>query len=97
MGPNLVILASHKIHFTLKKKPIHAILAYQIEPTSEKGPIHAIPTHQMQPTLEKGSHQCDTYISNVTYTRKKDPNMQYLHIKCNLHWKREPINSIPTY
>jgi hypothetical protein len=51
----------------------------------------------MEPTLEKGAHQCNTYISNVTYIGKKNPSMQYLHIKCNLHWKREAINAIPTY
>jgi hypothetical protein len=80
MGHNLVILASHKIHFTLKKKPILAI------PSS----------HKILFTLEKGTHPCNTCISNRTYIGKKDPSMQYLHIKCNLHWKREPINAIPT-
>jgi len=36
MGPNLVIPARCKIHPTLEKKPIHAILAYQIELAMEE-------------------------------------------------------------
>jgi hypothetical protein len=27
----------------------------------------------MQTTLEKGAHPCNTYISNETYTKKRDP------------------------
>jgi hypothetical protein len=47
---------------------------------------------------KKKTHPCNTFKSqNITYIRKRDPYMQYLHIKCNLHWKREPINAIPTY
>ncbi len=63
----------------------------------KRGPIHAILTYRIEPTLEKGTHLCNTYISNETYSGKGNPSMQYLHIKQNLHWKKEPIYAIPTY
>jgi hypothetical protein len=69
MGPNFLITTGHKIHPTLEKGPIHAILASQ-------------KTHL---ALEKGTHPCNTCISNKTYVKKRNPSMQYLHIKCNLH------------
>jgi len=54
MGPNLVILASHKIHLTLEKGPIHAIpTCHKVHFTLERGPIHAIPTYQIKPIVEK--------------------------------------------
>ncbi len=36
MGPNLVIPIGRKIHPTLEKKPIHAILTYQIKLAMEE-------------------------------------------------------------
>jgi hypothetical protein len=116
MRPNLVILASHKIHLTLEKGLIDAItLGHKIQLTLKKG-THPCNTYMSQNTFYigkkthpcntyisnrtysgKGTHLCNTCISNATYTRKGSPSMQYLHIKCNLHWKKRLIHAIPTY
>jgi hypothetical protein len=79
-------LQATKYNLHWKKGPIHAIpTCHKIHFTLERGPIHAIPTYQIEPIVEKEAHQCNTYISNATYTRKGSPSVQYLHIKCNLH------------
>jgi len=91
MGRNLVILASHKIHFTLKKNPF--LQYFQVTKYNlhwKRGPIYAILAYRIEPTLEKKTHPCNTYISNATYIGKGSPSMQYLHNECNLHWKKGP-------
>jgi hypothetical protein len=76
MGTNLVILASHNIHPTLEKKPIHVIpTSHKILLHWKRGPIHAIFAYQIELAMEKETHLCNTYISNRTYTRKGNPSM----------------------
>jgi hypothetical protein len=88
-------VTKYNLHW--KRGPIHAIPTYhKIHFTLEKGTCPCNTYISNVTYTGKGTHLCNTYISNITYTRKGSPLMQYLHIKCNLHWKRGPIHVIPT-
>jgi len=70
---------------------MHPCNTFKSQNTSyiEKGdpsmPILA--SHKLHSTLEMGTHPCNTCILNKTYTRKGNPSMQYMYIKCNLNEK----------
>jgi len=44
-------------------------------------------SHKLHSTLEMRTHPCNTCILNRNYTRKGNPSMQYMYIKCNLNKK----------